>query len=97
MASTPYNWEHRRARAAALAALRPGDSCPYCRGLMDAGQYLDFDHYPPLSIPVPIDIERVRRLAHRSCNRRAGQAISAVRRRGQVRGPVRRGLNSQAW
>ena len=89
----PYDWEHRRARAAALRDLAPGDSCPFCGGWMDSTQLLDFDHYPPLAVPIPATIERVRRLAHRSCNRRAGQAISATRRR-TTRA---RGANSHAW
>lgn len=93
MARPQYGWEHQRARAAALAALMPGESCPYCRQPISADMYLDFDHYPPLAIPLPANIERVRRLAHRSCNRRAGQAISAARRR--VR--RERGANSHAW
>lgn len=93
MSHHPYNWEHRRARAAALADLAPGTACPYCGGPMSRGEYLDFDHYPPLAIPIPATIIRVRRLTHRSCNRRAGQAISAARRRtGRARG-----ANSHAW
>lgn len=93
MARPQYGWEHQQARAAALAALRPGDSCPFCGGLIDRGMALDFDHYPPLAIPIPATLERVRRLAHRSCNRRAGQAISAARRRVQRA----RGTTSRAW
>lgn len=93
MARPAYGWEHQQARAAALAALMPGTACPYCGGSMDRGQYLDFDHYPPLAIPLPATLVRVRRLAHRSCNRRAGQAISVARRR-TTRA---RGANSHAW
>lgn len=93
MARPVYGWEHQQARAAALRDLMPGDSCPYCGGPMDRTQHLDFDHYPPLAIPIPATLARVRRLAHRSCNRRAGQAISAARRRvTRDRGP-----NSRAW
>lgn len=93
MARPAYGAEHQRARAAALRDLAPGTACPYCGAPMDATQYLDFDHYPPLAIPIPATIQRVRRLAHRSCNRRAGQAVSAARRR-VTRA---RGANSHAW
>lgn len=93
MARPQYGWEHQRARVAALAALQAGEACPYCGHPMDATQHLDFDHYPPLAIPIPATLQRVRRMAHRSCNRRAGQAISAARRR--VRGA--RGSNSRTW
>lgn len=93
MARPQYGWEHQQARAAALAALAPGEPCPFCRGPMSRDQLLDFDHYPPLAIPIPAALERLRRLAHRSCNRRAGQAISAARRRVQRA----RGINSRPW
>lgn len=93
MARPAYGWKHQQARAAALAALMPGTACPYCGGPMDRSQFLDFDHYPPLAIPLPAEIERVRRFAHRSCNRRAGQAISAARRSHRRA----RGTNSHAW
>lgn len=90
-----YTWEHDKARAAALAELAraPGTACPYCGHPMSADMALDLDHYPPLAIPLPAGCERLRRLAHRSCNRRAGQAISAARRRVQRA----RGTNSHAW
>lgn len=93
MARPAYGWEHQQARAAALAALAPGDSCPFCGGEIDRRMALDFDHYPPLAVPIPATLVRVRRLAHRSCNRRAGQRISATRRR-VTRA---RGANSQTW
>ena len=93
MARPAYGWEHQRARAEALANFAPGEACPYCGQPMSADMLLDFDHYPPLAIPLPADLVRVRRFAHRSCNRRAGQAISAARR-GVKRA---RGTNSHAW
>jgi len=86
-----YGWEHQQARARALAALVPGEACPYCRLPMSADMLLDFDHFPPLAIPY--DGQRLRRLTHRSCNRRAGQAVGvAMRRRNKGRT-----LNSQGW
>jgi 5-methylcytosine-specific restriction endonuclease McrA len=71
-------WAHQRARAAALAALVPGTPCPYCRRPMLPGQALDLDHLIPRSrggAGGPV------RLAHASCNRRAGQQLSSARSR----------------
>lgn len=93
MARPSYGWEHQQARAAALTNLPAGTACPYCGQPMSRDMFLDFDHYPPLAIPLPANLERVRRFAHRSCNRRAGQAISAARRRVKRQ----RGTNSHAW
>lgn len=74
-----YGWEHQQARAAALRELeREGVApCPFCSQPMAPGMPLDYDHYPPLVYgPGP----RVRRLSHRSCNRRAGQRLATQRR-----------------
>jgi hypothetical protein len=74
-----YGWEHQQARAAALRELaRAGQGlCPFCSLPMTPGMPLDYDHYPPLVYgPGP----RVRRLSHRSCNRRAGQRLAMQRR-----------------
>lgn len=67
-------WTHRRARAAALSRLYDGQPCVRCGGPMyraDA-RLLDLDHTD--------DRSGYRGLAHRTCNRRAGQAVGVARR-----------------
>lgn len=87
-----YGWEHQQARAEALRTMAPGAACPFCSGEMVRGMALDYDHYPPLALGGG----GVRRLAHASCNRRAGQAIATQLRRIRSR-PVTRATNSRAW
>lgn len=89
-----YGYEHQQARAEALRALVPGDPCPFCGEGMAPTMRLDYDHYPPLALGGG----GVRRLAHASCNRRAGQAIATQRRRLRARtnGTPRR-VNSRRW
>lgn len=84
-----YGSRHRRARTAAIAQLQDGQPCARCGRPMlrsDAAQ-LDLDH----------DDDRTgyRGLAHRSCNRRAGQA-KAVRQRAARQQP-QRALRSRNW
>lgn len=87
-----YGWEHQQARAHALRHLRDGDPCPFCGDAMARGMALDYDHYPPLAL----GSGGVRRLAHATCNRRAGQAIAQQRRRTRAR-TTARAINSQQW
>lgn len=69
----PYGEAHKRARAAALAALREGeDMCPFCRRPMLAAQRLDYDHALPVSQG---GADGPRRLSHASCNRAAGARL----------------------
>lgn len=90
-----YDWEHRRARAAALKAMQPDTPCPFCQQPMVRGMALDYDHYPPLALGGG----GIRRLTHASCNRRAGQALGQARRRArkQQPRPTHRAINSQRW
>ena len=67
-------WEHQQARAAALATLVPGSPCPFCREPMFAEHALDYDHAIPRLLGGD---SGPRRLAHASCNRRAGRALQA--------------------
>lgn len=78
-------WEHQQARAAAIRTMRNGEPCPYCGLPMTSNQPLDFDHYPPRAIA---GNHKQRRLTHRGCNRRAGQALGQQLRR-QSRSPRR--------
>lgn len=86
-----YGWEHQQARARALDEMYDGEPCPYCGGPMVRAMKLDYDHYPPLARGGSPDGPR--RLAHASCNRRAGQAL-AVSRRSPSGSPV---VNSRPW
>ncbi|MEV6847625.1 endonuclease domain-containing protein [Actinoplanes sp. NPDC051411] len=63
-----YGWAHQRARQRALAAVEDGTACSRCGGPMWRAQarLLDLDHTD--------DRRGYRGLAHRACNRRAGQA-----------------------
>lgn len=62
---------HKTLRKRALAALKsnPGQPCPRCGWPMWPSQQLDLDHTD--------DRSGYLGLSHRSCNRRAGQAITA--------------------
>jgi hypothetical protein len=72
--------DHQQDRKRQLAQLRDGDPCPRCGGPMFRGQLLDLDDFPGRVFGGP----QVKRLAHRSCNRRAG-AILGNRLRGMAR------------
>jgi hypothetical protein len=87
-----YGWSHQKARAKALDDLVDGEPCPFCGEAMAGDMDLDYDHYPPLAMGGTPDGPR--RLAHSSCNRRAGQAISARRRARHTTAEV---VNSRAW
>ncbi len=90
-----YGWEHQQARTKALADLKakPGQPCPYCQQPMFVGMALDYDHYPPLALGGG----GTRRLACARCNRRAGQALGAARKRARRTRTVHRVVNSRAW
>jgi hypothetical protein len=70
-----YGWTHQQARRDAIKALVDGTLCGHCRQPMWRAQsrLLDLDHTD--------DRTAYRGLAHRGCNRRAGQA--KARQRGQ--------------
>lgn len=89
-----YGWEHQQARAKALRELRKAGTlpCPFCSHDMDVRMALDYDHYPPLALGGG----GTRRLAHATCNRRAGQAIGIARRR-RTASTSRRVVNSRRW
>ena len=90
-----YGWTHQQARAKALRDLTPDTLCPFCHQPMTRGEPLDYDHYPPLALG---GTTLQRRLSHRSCNRRAGQAIAQHLRRTRTRvRPTRAATNSQQW
>jgi hypothetical protein len=67
-----YGGAHKALRRRLLAALErePGQPCARCGGPMYPWQLLDLDHYE--------DGSTWRGLAHRSCNRRAGQQQTTV-------------------
>jgi hypothetical protein len=72
-----YDHAHRKRRDALLPRAY-GQPCPMCGVVMLPGMRLALDH----SVPFVFD-QRSRgdRIVHLSCNSRAGQAISAKRRR----------------
>ena len=80
-------WSHQQERAAALAAFVPGAGCPLCGRPMWRSQRLDLDH----SVPRAFGGQGPRRLAHATCNRRAGAILG-----NQLRGAARRGQPSRA-
>jgi len=78
-----YGYQHRKARTAALKALRDGDPCSRCGGPMFHGQQLDLDHTD--------DRSGYLGLAHAGpCNRSAG-----ARKGNQQRGT--RPRRSRIW
>jgi len=77
-----YGWNHRTARATAIAALVPGTPCPRCGQPMHPTQHLDYDHVTPIALG---GINSPKVLSHRRCNRahgaRLGNKLKAARRR----------------
>jgi hypothetical protein len=80
---------HQQERRRQIAALLPGAPCPRCGLPMYATPaqasraamppklwHLDLDDYPGRIYGGP----QIKRLAHRYCNRRAGQRIATARR-----------------
>jgi hypothetical protein len=68
------DYTHRAERKRQIAGLRDGTPCPRCGLPMLRGQLLDLDDFPGRAYGGP----QVKRLAHRACNRRAGQAITSM-------------------
>lgn len=75
---------HRDARAAALAALVDGDPCPLCDEPMTHDQRLQLDHATPVALG---GLAGSGRLAHASCNERAGQRLGQAIRRARTADP----------
>jgi hypothetical protein len=84
-----YGWAHQQARAEALAVMPDGQACTRCRLPMwrAEAELLDLDHTD--------DRSQYAGLAHRSCNRRAGQAkaVASRQRHGQARRTSKRSRN----
>jgi hypothetical protein len=79
--------DHQKERREALARLVDGaDRCPfeYCgHAPLYAWQELDLDEYPPRVIAQATGAAQIRRLAHASCNRRAGAELGNRLRKGK--------------
>lgn len=86
----PYGSAHRARRAALLAALAraPGQPCPRCGMPMWPGQRLDLGHASDEAKRRGLPGDR---LEHATCNRRAGQQITAAIQRARG-GPTPRQL-----
>ena len=90
-----YGWHHQQARAKAIKQMPDGQPCTRCHQPMyrHEARLLDLDHTE--------DRTAYRGLAHRSCNRRAGQAKAQARRRVRAaRRTTTRSttvVNSRAW
>jgi hypothetical protein len=85
-----YGWAHQQARLEALAGMADGQLCTRCRQPMCLAQarLLDLDHAD--------DRQSYRGLAHRRCNRSAGQANAThVRMQRQSSMPKRK--RSRNW
>lgn len=87
-----YGAAHKQARAKAIERMVDGQPCVRCGQPMHRveARLLDLDHND--------DRTTYRGLAHRSCNRRAGQALAQARRRARTTTTKqRRAVNSQQW
>ncbi|MEU5549217.1 hypothetical protein ABZ738_05560 [Micromonospora sp. NPDC047793] len=89
-----YGWAHQQARTRALHQLHDGQPCPRCGKPMyrSEAKLLDLDHTD--------DRRTYRGLAHRTCNRSAGQAIAQQRmrtRRAQRQRTTNVVVNSRKW
>jgi hypothetical protein len=80
MPSVHYGWRHQQRRAA-LLPYAYGRPCPFCHETMYQGQALDLDH----SVPVSRGGTAGDRIAHASCNRRAGARLNTHPARPQSR------------
>ncbi len=94
MASTTdrgYGWAHQRARASALKGMADGQPCTRCHQPMWRSQAptLDLDHTE--------DRSGYQGLAHRACNRRAGQAKAMRTRTQQPMRPAQHTPRSRNW
>lgn len=85
-------YPHQRLRAALLPQAY-GTACPRCGQLMLQGQDLDLDHD---QLPRALGGRAGQgRMAHRSCNRRAGSLLGAAMRRARKLPPRR--ISSRRW
>lgn len=86
-----YGWAHQEARRRALEVLVDGTLCHHCRRPMYRTQarVLDLDHTD--------DRHAYRGLAHRSCNRRAGQAKAQRNRKPQPAPEPEPTVHSRRW
>ncbi|MGW3808843.1 endonuclease domain-containing protein [Micromonospora sp. NPDC005113] len=91
-----YGWAHQQARTQALERMPDGQPCTRCAQPMyrNEAQLLDLDHNE--------DRRTYRGLAHRTCNRRAGQAKAQARRRARVTTSTNtrrraKPINSRKW
>lgn len=74
MTKPGLGYPHRAERKRQIAGLRDRTPCPRCGLPMLRGQLLDLDDFPGRVFGGP----QVKLLAHRACNRRAGQAITSA-------------------
>jgi len=90
-------YAHQKTRKQAIAALRDGDPCARCGQPMYRSQsrLLDLDDFPGRAYGGP----QVKRLSHRSCNRRAGQQITAAinRSRGGLTPKQMQAIRMKQW
>jgi hypothetical protein len=84
-------YAHRAERKRQIAGLRDGTPCPRCGLAMLRGQLLDLDDFPGRMFGGP----QVKRLAHRACNRRAGQQLTTLILR--ARSSVRKQRPPRRW
>jgi len=82
----PYGHHHRKQRATQLPHAY-GQPCPRCGQPMLPGQDLDLGHTDDIAHG---GADSPRRIEHAHCNRQAGQAVSAKRRKRQP-------INTRRW
>jgi hypothetical protein len=87
-----YGTEHRKRRAALLAAFVDGTPCPYCHEPMRRGQSLDADH----SVAIKHGGTGADRLSHAKCNRSAGRYLGQPVIKCQFH-PACGSIHSRAW
>jgi hypothetical protein len=93
--------EHEKERARLLPAAY-GRLCPYhrvdtkCPGVMRRGQDLDLDHGFPRVLGGTSN-NGLNRIAHTSCNRRAGARLAVMIRRSKTRRGPDLGATSRIW
>lgn len=85
-------WDYQQQRKAAYARLRNGEPCWRCGRPMFKWQRLEYDHVIPRAFGGG---NGEKRFAHQSCNRRAGQQITAAILRARHR--AERGGGRSGW
>jgi 5-methylcytosine-specific restriction endonuclease McrA len=78
-------WGYRKRREAAIRAMRDGTPCPFCGLPMYKTQKLHYDHIVPRAFG---NVNGPCRLAHASCNIRAGGVVRGQLRRSRPRRPA---------